>query len=276
MKIGKDEMAQVTEAIKNNIVVLTGEETFSVWQFQVKLALDGMDVFDVVDGSAEKPEDSERDKLAIWKRKDKKARNVIGTSVHFNLVKLIMYCETSKEMWDKLHSVFYQKSQIGIHILQKQFFTLEKEPGESMASHIAKLEDIAHRLATLKEPISKSMLMTKILLSLPNEYGHFHVAWDSTEEKDKTLHNLRNRLMGEEARMTMNDDHKGESSLALYCKFCKKKGHDKKRCGKRLKNKFGKSVTCFKCKKPGHMQNDCPEDDESDSDEDYQTDEQFS
>lgn len=41
---------------KANAVVLVGEENFGVWRFQIQTILDGLDVFEVVDGSIRKPD----------------------------------------------------------------------------------------------------------------------------------------------------------------------------------------------------------------------------
>lgn len=65
-------------------------------------------------------------------------------------------------MWLKLHSVFEQKSETGIHFLQQKFFSFEKAPEDDMANFISKLEEIVQQLADLGEKIPESMVVTKI------------------------------------------------------------------------------------------------------------------
>lgn len=79
-------------------------------------------------------------------------------------------------MWSKLHSVFEQKSETGIHLLQQKFFTFEKNPADDIASFISKVEEIVQQLADLGEKISDSMIVTRILMALPSCYNHFHSA----------------------------------------------------------------------------------------------------
>lgn len=236
------------EITKLHCVLLKGEENFGVWKFQIQTILDGMDVFEVVNGSVRKPTDSEaRDyepALSSYMKKEKKARQIIATTIHPNLVKHIMYCKSSLEMWNKFHEIFQQKSQMSRHMLLKSFFNYSKEPQDSIADHISKLVDMSERLGVLGEKISKTMLMTKILMSLPSVYNHFHSAWDSVDAEEQTIENLRTRLMTEESRIALEnfgfEDGNAIAMIAKYpkedkskiCNYCKQAGHWKKDCEK--------------------------------------------
>lgn len=244
------------DSIKTSIPLLKGEENFSVWCFQVKLALSSNGIFEVVNGTKPRPAETRASgsgdstfeaALESWKKLDMKGQQIIGMSIIPNLVKHIMHLKTSKEMWDKLHVVFQQKSEMSVHMLLQKFFNYSKEPGDSMADHVAKLEDIKHRLKALGEKVSDKMLMCKILMSLPRQYCHFHSAWDSTDMNEKTLENLTNRLMMEETRLKMDDLELDDNQIAFFtdesqddcskfCNYCKTVGHDIKHCEK-LKRK---------------------------------------
>jgi hypothetical protein len=76
----------------------------------------------------------------------------------------------------------------------------------NIAIHISKLESLSRKLNQLGESISDSMLMTKILMTLPENYKHFYSAWDSIPIVDKTLSNLSSRLTVEETRQTQGHD----------------------------------------------------------------------
>ncbi|KMQ92170.1 copia protein [Lasius niger] len=49
-------------------------------------------------------------------------------------------------MWDKLHEIFENKSETAKHILQQQWYTLGRETADDIATHIAKIKDLAHQL----------------------------------------------------------------------------------------------------------------------------------
>lgn len=257
-------MDQNLDSIRTSIPLLKGEENFSVWCFQVKLALSGNGVFDVVSGAKPRPvldaggsgDNNLTTTLDSWKKLDMKGQQIIGMSISPHLVKHIMHLKTSKEMWDKLHAVFQQKSEMSVHMLLQKFFNYSKCSGDSMADHVAKLEDIKHRLESLGEKISDKMLMCKILMSLPRQYSHFHSAWDSTDVNEKSLENLTNRLMMEETRLKMDNLDLDSDEIALFtnnnnneqetsfCNYCKSLGHDIKHCEK-LKRKEKTKKDCF-------------------------------
>jgi len=87
-----------------------------------------------------------------------------------------MNCETAKEMCDKLLSIYEQKSGTSISLLQEKFYSCVMDIVDSMAGHISKLENVSKQLAQSGEPISDSMLMTKILMTLPDTSKHFYSA----------------------------------------------------------------------------------------------------
>lgn len=55
-------------------------------------------------------------------------------------------------------------------------------------------------MKSLGSEVPDSMLVTRILCTLPKRFNHFHSAWDSVEEGKKNLENLTARLMSEEMR----------------------------------------------------------------------------
>lgn len=85
----------------------------------------------------------------------------------------IIDCTSAKEMWEKLTCA-------------TKLVLRDKEKSDDMATHIFKLEDLAHRLRMIGETILDSMIITKILMILPVNYNHFINAfyclhqWEST------------------------------------------------------------------------------------------------
>ena len=113
-----------------------------------------------------------------------------------------MNCNTAIGMWEKLLSVYEQKSDTSITLIQQKFYSYVMDQNDNIAQHISKLENLSRQLKQLGEPISDSMLITKILMTLPENYKHFYSAWDSIPTENKTLSNLTSRLMVEETRQT--------------------------------------------------------------------------
>lgn len=156
----------------------------------------------------------------------------------------ILNCQNLHEMWQKLVEVYEGKTETSKHILQQKWFTLTKEDTDDVAVHISKIQELAYRLKTLGEDISDSMIMTKILMTLPINMNHFISAWESTSEQDRTLSNLAARLEAEETRLKTQDS---SQSGALFVGKGKKLAFDKRR----------KPGVCHNCGKPGHWKREC-------------------
>lgn len=224
---------------------------WTLWKLQAKVVLKTLEVFKVVDGSEKCPKLKENATSAestayktafeAWDKKDVRAQSVILTSIDVQPSLHIVSCKSSHEMWTKLHTVFEQKSESGIHFLLQKFFRFEKGDDDDMANFISKLEEIVQQLNDLGEKISESMIVTRILMALPPSYNHFHSAWESTADDRKTLIELRNRLMIEEKRMMLQSEP-NESNAFVAKKF--------KRSNK------SRTVKCWSCG-GNHLRRDC-------------------
>lgn len=232
---------------------------FSGWKFQVRVILTASEIFDVVSGEEKKPENAaanaeatvkiEAEKaISDWKKKDAKAQKIIVTALGQKTILDVLTCTTANEMWQKLTSIFEQKNNVGKQHLQQQFFSFEKDPANSMATHISKMEMLVHQLKDLNVNIDNSLVVTKIIGTLPQEYKHFVSAWDSTTSDMQTIENLTSRLMIEESRM------KSSSSELSGALFSKKLSSNKKKNQKQQKGK------CFKCGSDQHWKRDCDAD----------------
>ena len=102
-------------------------------------------------------------------------------------------------MCKHLESVYEQKSECtSVHMLLQQCYSYQKEPGNDIATHIVKLENLAHRLQILGEKIPNQMIISKILMTLPPSFKYFISAWESTQPNERTLTNFISMLTIEE------------------------------------------------------------------------------
>lgn len=241
-------MADERETVR--IEKLQSVEKWPMYKFQIRVIMMSNELWDIVCGDSPKPvkNDNEKQedfdaKSKAWKLKDCKAQKHIVTSVGEEPLLHIMNCETAREMWTKLENVYEQKSKSSIHLLQQKFYSFTKDPADNMAVHISKLRNIVQQLKDLGEIISDSMVITKVLSTLPSDLGHFQSAWESTSENDQTIDNLTSRLVMEEIRLETN--YANESGDAL---LAKKYGAS------------GRMLKCFNCNKRGHVKKNCSED----------------
>lgn len=229
---------------------LNSADGWNIWKFQIKVLLNDIDAFDIVNGTRMRPnvtpENGNVEEITKFMRLDAKAQKIIVTTIGQQPMLHIINCNTSHEMWLKLVSIYEQKSKTSIHLLQQKFYSFTKIEEDDMATHISKLQSIVQQLKDLGETISDSMVVTKILMTLPSEFSHFITAWESTTEEDQTLEKLTQRLLMEESRFTSKTV---ESSVALVTKMYHKRNQ---------RGSEGKPGKCFNCNQSGHWRSNCP------------------
>lgn len=237
---------------------LNDASQFPSWKFQVRVTLNANEIFGVVSGSEAKPTPAAADatatvvaetnkRIAEWNKKDARAQRIIATTITQKLIVHIMNCETAKAMWDKLHAVFEQNSDISKQHLQEKFFNFQKDPADDMATHFSKMESLVQQMKSMNVAIDDSMVMTRIITTLPQEYKHFASAWESTGENLRTLANLNNRLLIEESRMKAHGiGVGGTEALLVRSNKSKPKNSQKKRKGR-----------CFNCGSTEYWKKDC-------------------
>lgn len=200
---------------------MRGAENWQEWQFVIRTLLESDDLLEVCDGTLVKPEVGAENRVALlqtWTKADRAARKLMVTTVESKPLQLIMNCETAKDMWQKLHNVFDMKSEESLSLVQKKFFEITWDPAGNVAQHISALEQMASKMKALGGEIPTTMLITRILSTLPPSFGHFHSAWDSTDITKRTIENLSARLMTEELRMQKSKNME-ESTVALFSKM---------------------------------------------------------
>lgn len=227
-------------------------EQWITWKFQIKIILNSCDLYDVVCGDAEPLKSAKDGDLKEHLKADFKAQRIIVTSVGQQPLTHIVNCKTAREMWTKLITVYEQKSQTNIHMLQQKFYACVKAEKDDIATHISKVECIAQQLRDLGETVSESMLITKILMTLPDKYMHFHTAWESTAATDRTLSNLTSRLIIEETRMSLHTHTQHQNA------FMAEKGRIYESHSSKSFSGGGSRGRCFICKKTGHWKRECP------------------
>ena len=192
-------------------------------------------------------------------------------SVMFIKTKIITSIRGSVEQYDKVQDF--------LKAISEQFVTLDKALASTLImkfssiritsvrgvrEHIMQMRDIAAQLKKLGTDMSESFLVHFILNTLPHQYGHFKISYNT--HKDKwSINELMTMCIQEEDKLMME---LGESAM-LATTFGKNKRNDTSQTYTSKSNHKGKSRIppradikkenkCFFYKRKGHEKKDCP------------------
>lgn len=130
--------------------------------------------------------------------KDQTARSLLLMALDNKHVKLILNCKTSREIWERLCSIYERKSAATKLLLLKEFYDLQLGVSEKIHHYIARAEYVASQLEDIQVKIEPATLVSKIVSGLSNEYISFITSSMATKDEDQTIDNLLPRLMAEE------------------------------------------------------------------------------
>ena len=115
-------------------------------------------------------------------------------------------------MWQRLTIQHAQSAAENKHLLMRKFFEYKYQPEHDVMTHISTIEQLASQLNDLKEPISESQLITKILITLPSSFRYFLSVWDNVPSDQKTIQVLTQRILKEENFSKLYLDTKSSST----------------------------------------------------------------
>ncbi|XP_073953578.1 uncharacterized protein [Choristoneura fumiferana] len=197
------------------------------------------------DASADETASYQR-KLTQYEERDALLQCIIGCSVSAEPKRHILTAKSGKEMWDILHSVYEQKNDRRLDLLYCQLFTYTKDEADDIATHVSKLQALWQQLNDeLKEEgsLPQSLLMNRILNTLPSAYLEFKNAWESVPKENRSISTLMERLRLHEQRLEDLDTRPSTSTFTsenallsnkkkdkVKCSHCNKIGHTHKQC----------------------------------------------
>ncbi|GBN04277.1 hypothetical protein AVEN_145610-1 [Araneus ventricosus] len=179
-------------------------QNYCQWKFQRNFALKAKGVFTIANGTKTKP-DNDESKIEKWEKDDAIAMLTISSAMELSQVTLIESCTSSKEMIEKLDSIFKLKSDFNKMLLLDKFHQLKMECNETMVQYISKLENFAHQVKDPGESISDVIVITNILGTLPPKYRNIRQAWLSVDDSEQNLSNLTALSIDEETSLTQSE-----------------------------------------------------------------------
>lgn len=226
-----------------------GKVNFISWKFKLVLTLKSKSLYNIVNGLENKPVgDANAEQALVWTNRDIEAQTLIGLNVSSNIAMKIVNCTTSRQMLERLTSLYGTATDVTVEGLQRKFFSFTYDENKSAVENCMQVVQIAEELASENDPMRDNWIITRIISVLPSKLAHFRTAWDTVTGPDRTVEKLIERLRIEDERISSGEN---SSDIILHNALVSK--HHKKQ-GQQQGNKQDKlSVICYKCGKPGHV-----------------------
>ncbi|KAG6639801.1 hypothetical protein CIPAW_10G127600 [Carya illinoinensis] len=246
------------------IPILDGTN-FSDWKDSVQFTLGYMDL-DYALRVEQPPAATDTDAQEVienrqwWERSNRLSLMLIKSRMSKSIRGSIGDCAIIKELMQAIEEQFVRSDKALASTLIRQFTTKAFDSSKGMRAYITEMRDIVSQLKGLKIEISEPFLVHFILDSLPSEYGPFKISYN-THKENWSVTDLLTMCVQEEERM--KHDRPESANMVVNDKVKTEKGQSgpqKKRkhnVPSKSNGSNGKKVTCFFCKKEGHVKKSC-------------------
>ncbi|XP_017887754.1 uncharacterized protein LOC108629518 [Ceratina calcarata] len=250
-----------------DITKLEGTNNYMQWKFEVEIALEGKDLFSLVDGTEKKPGEDKPAELKVYNKLSSRAKMIILCSIKQDLRCHLINCKSAREMWDKLSELYGDTSADAKQAAWKQFYAFHITEDETVRVQLERFESILKKLEDVDRKPSDEAIVSKLLTSLPEKFELFTIAWECTPKDDRTQKTLIARLIKEDNRLS----EKEVTTLALRVKKASlsdakndakndaRSDSKKKKRSKKDIEELKKKTRCGVCKEKGHWARECPQ-----------------
>lgn len=240
-------------------IELLTKENYETWKIQVEALLTKNGTWPYVSGEIAKP-NAAGDELNNWKKEDRMAKSDLILSISSSQLKHIRNCETAREVWIKLESIYASQGPTRKATLLEQLLSQKMRDGDDVRDYLSRFMNIVDNLQQMNVNINGELLTIMLLHSLPNSYDNFCCAVKSHDALPDV-----ERLMGKIIEESFAREHKSEDNGAMFVK--QKQGNTMTSHGDSFQNgrqdRHGtdptskEKIKCNFCGKKGHRTSKC-------------------
>jgi hypothetical protein len=227
----------------------------------------GVDVWDVVETGYTKPVvlASKDDKLEF--SFNAKGMNAILNGLAKDEFVKVMHLDTAKAMWDKLSNSYEGNEKVKdakIQTYRLKFEQLKMNEDETISKYCLRVEELVNSMKGLGENFDDSLLVQKILRSLPDKFNPKVFAIEELNNlKTLSIDQLLGTLTAFEMRINNDKSSTREASFKADKNTDSELDDIEAKFVRRLKKGLGKyqgklPFKCFNCGKIGHFASKCP------------------
>jgi hypothetical protein len=190
-----------------------------------------------------------------------RAKSTLMLNVEPQFLQRMGASTSARAAWQMLEATFVQITNCRLLTLRKSFYSLRREPSESMPQYIDKARAIAAELALIGHGISDQDLSNQVLIGLPQEFEHVYQVLKL--QAAPTLDDILSAVLDTE----QNRMQRHEPSAAAYAATAHHKGRPFGGRTPQPRSAHSSSSSsqgryamyrCNSCKQMGHIAKDCP------------------
>ncbi|KAH9649857.1 hypothetical protein KPL70_026141 [Citrus sinensis] len=175
-------------------------------------------------------------------------------------------CESAQEIWNKLEVVYEGTNQVKeskISRYTRQYELFQMEQNENVYSMYTRFTDIVNTLGALRKTFSNSEKVKKIIRSLTKEWRPKRTAIEEAKDLNTLpLDDLIGSFISYEEDLAAEKGHEEKKkSIALKASKYESDGEsepDDEELAMLARREKKEAITCYECKKPGHIRSECP------------------
>ncbi|RVW47053.1 Retrovirus-related Pol polyprotein from transposon TNT 1-94 [Vitis vinifera] len=262
-------LASSISANVNNIPVLNGTN-FKKWKEHVIIVLGCMDLDFAL--REDRPSDltsastaEQRSTMEKWERSNRMSLMIMKHSIPEAIRGAIPEETQAKAFLDQIANQFAANEKVEISTILSKLVSMRYKGKENIREYIMEMSNLVTRLKALKLELSEDILMHLVLISMPTQFSPFKISYNTQKEK-WTLNELIAQCVQEKERLKqekIESAHLASTSQGFGTNKKRKRDNKGKQTAvsgtskQKEQKKQDKEITCFFCKKAGHMKKTC-------------------
>ncbi|GBM98010.1 Intersectin-1 [Araneus ventricosus] len=224
------------------------DDNYRQWKLDIKMLLMERGLFKFIDKSEPVLAEgaTSREKMEFEHQKCK-ALATIYLSLEESQKDLVAEAETANEAWNLLEEIYEPKSRARIAQLRREFYSIKKQPSESIGIYLAHIQQTAKALQNAGKSIPEDEVAYQMIENLPPEFDNIVQQIYQLNDDEFLPDKVWTILLAEEGRILSKQAKEIDNSKVLVTE-------EKKNIGT-LKKK--KAKVCSYCKKFGHLASEC-------------------
>ncbi|MCO5570217.1 hypothetical protein L7F22_023935 [Adiantum nelumboides] len=136
---------------------------------------------------------------ATWEERDKKTQAIIKLELDDTYLHHVDWCETTKETWDQLDTLFGAQAKSSKFGLLIEFFKLDMASRMPLVSYLNNMQSLMTQLVGIYLKMDEDIAIFVLLKSLPSSCNH--IVTTLTNMPISKLINVQTSLLEEEKKM---------------------------------------------------------------------------